>query len=209
MIRKSQIATPPPTHTRNHLSSFPIFESVFAALIVQVEIVECQPLPDGRFGIEIEGKQRFKIAECWEQDGYRVARPVFYSDTPVPEGTPEAEALGALAAEVEDLADRFVAKVREILSASRQPGTNRRALQQLLCRAGSKPAGPPETDMYQALSFWAGALSIHNDADRQDMIRMRDTKLRLQLVKGHLAVRYMPIHLIAVMTARHTSANLM
>mmetsp|Transcript_39169 Transcript_39169/g.110907 ORF Transcript_39169/g.110907 Transcript_39169/m.110907 type:complete len:517 (+) Transcript_39169:175-1725(+) len=153
----------------------------------QVEIVECQPLPDGRFGIEIEGKQRFKIAECWEQDGYRVARPVFYSDTPVPEGTPEAEALGALAAEVEDLADRFVAKVREILSASRQPGTNRRALQQLLCRAGSKPAGPPETDMYQALSFWAGALSIHNDADRQDMIRMRDTKLRLQLVKGHLA----------------------
>ena len=39
----------------------------------EVEIVECNCLPDGRFHIEVMGVRRFRVGRCEEQDGYRLA----------------------------------------------------------------------------------------------------------------------------------------
>ena len=63
-----------------------------------------------RFYLEIEGKQRFKVVECWEQDGYRVARPEFFSDSPL---APDAQAsLTAICQSVDQLANIWLDKVR-------------------------------------------------------------------------------------------------
>lgn len=132
-----------------------------------MEIVECQPLPDGRFYLEVQGRRRFSIADSWEQvrgapwptvaspparhaleiplvpvlwswtrllaahklcddrrgpagtpgraalqDGYRMARPAFFSDEAPEPDSPEAAALAQAAGEVEALADAFVERLR-------------------------------------------------------------------------------------------------
>ena len=65
-----------------------------------------------RFYLEIEGKQRFKVLDSWEQDGYRVARPEFFQDTPYSQGTPEHTNLHAMCQAVDDLATVWLDKVR-------------------------------------------------------------------------------------------------
>ena len=40
----------------------------------EVEILECQPLPDGRFYLEVIGRRRVRILSTEDQDGYRLAR---------------------------------------------------------------------------------------------------------------------------------------
>ncbi|KAJ4713056.1 LON peptidase N-terminal domain and RING finger protein [Melia azedarach] len=47
----------------------------------EVEITECEPLPDGRFVLEIESRRRFRILRSWDQDGYRVAEIEWVQDT--------------------------------------------------------------------------------------------------------------------------------
>ncbi|CAN6477410.1 unnamed protein product [Victoria cruziana] len=38
-------------------------------LACEVEITECEPLPDGRFYLVVEGRRRFRICRVWDQDG--------------------------------------------------------------------------------------------------------------------------------------------
>ena len=40
----------------------------------EVEVLECEPLPDGRFFLEVVGRRRVRIMSSEEQDGYRLAR---------------------------------------------------------------------------------------------------------------------------------------
>ncbi|XP_044981493.1 LON peptidase N-terminal domain and RING finger protein 3 isoform X2 [Hordeum vulgare subsp. vulgare] len=40
----------------------------------EVEILECEPLPDGRFYLEVEGSRRFRILRSWDEDGSCHAR---------------------------------------------------------------------------------------------------------------------------------------
>lgn len=70
-----------------------------------------------RFYLEIEGKQRFKVLESWEQDGYRVARPEFFQDMPPSQDTPEHTALQAISQSVDDLASIWLDKVRYVSKA--------------------------------------------------------------------------------------------
>ena len=65
-----------------------------------------------RFYLEIEGKQRFKVVECWEQDGYRVARPGYFADTPPPTASEAQASLQALCQSVDQLANVWLDKVR-------------------------------------------------------------------------------------------------
>ncbi|KAI7842161.1 hypothetical protein COHA_004184 [Chlorella ohadii] len=111
------------------------------------EILECQPLPDGRFYIEIVGRRRFQPSETWEQDGYRVARPTFIADEPPAEGSEEARRLQEAAAEVEQLADGLLDRLR-LLSQSR------RGIGELLARLGTKP----DRSNAEAFSFWVANL---------------------------------------------------
>ncbi|KAL4442724.1 hypothetical protein ABPG77_006718 [Micractinium sp. CCAP 211/92] len=113
----------------------------------EAEITECQPLPDGRYYIEVLGKRRFRPAETWEQDGYRVARPEYITDESPPADSETAQQLAREATDVEALADSWAERLRTLAQT-------RRGVGELLVRAGDKPAGAgPE-----ALSFWVANL---------------------------------------------------
>ncbi|PPR91089.1 hypothetical protein GOBAR_AA29593 [Gossypium barbadense] len=53
----------------------------------EVEITECEPLPDGRFVLEIESRRRFRILRSWDQDGYRMAEVEWVQDIPPRDAT--------------------------------------------------------------------------------------------------------------------------
>jgi hypothetical protein len=114
-----------------------------AQVACESEITECEPLPDGRFYIEVVGRRRFRPAQTAEQDGYRVATPEFLTDAPVGAGSPEAAALAALAGEVETMAGTWVDRLRSL-------GQSRQAAAELLRRVGDRPA----SDDAEKLSFW-------------------------------------------------------
>lgn len=109
----------------------------------EVEILDCEPLADGRYYLEIVGRDRFKPFDLQELDGYRVCsvEPIV-DDLPVP-GSAEAEKLTSLAKEVESMADNWVGRVRAL-------SQSRRGAAELLRRFGSKPQ---ENDL-ERLSFW-------------------------------------------------------
>jgi len=134
----------------------------------EVEILECQPQPDGRFYLEVVGRRRFRVGQAWEVDGYRVASPRYFADAPPP--CPEAAAsTAALASQVEALAEAWVERVRAA-AAARGDG---RVLD-LLARAGAKP---PPGDA-EALSFWVANL-VPAGGDRAPLAAETDTAARL------------------------------
>ena len=64
-----------------------------------------------RFYLEIVGRRRFRITEAGEQDGYRMALPQYFIDSPVSD--PEQQlALRDLAVHVEALADQWIERFR-------------------------------------------------------------------------------------------------
>lgn len=79
----------------------------------EVEIVECQPVPDGRYMLEIEGKRRCRLQRSWEQDGYRVAQPEYFGDDPVEDGSPEADELLQATAAVAEKANALLERLRQ------------------------------------------------------------------------------------------------
>ena len=70
-----------------------------------------------RFYLEIEGKQRFRVVECWEQDGYRVARPEYFSDSQPPAASEAQANLQSLCQSVDQLASVWLDKVRYMMPA--------------------------------------------------------------------------------------------
>lgn len=143
----------------------------------EAEITECHPQVDGRFYIEVVGRRRFKPTEVWEQDGYRVARPEYVTDEVPAADTEEAEALQAVAAEVEGLADAWLQRLRTL-------SRGHRGIADLVLRAGAKPASHD----VEALSFWVARLVCPLlDRGEPGLVRklmlMRCTQERLQTVK--------------------------
>ena len=134
----------------------------------EVEVLECQPQPDGRFYLEVVGRRRFRIVngEDWEIDGYRVASAAFFSDE-VPADIAARAELEALSASVEALADAWVKRAR---AAGR---ADARVLD-VLARAGDKP--PP--GHHEALSFWVSNL-VPTGGDRAWAAAETDTRARL------------------------------
>ena len=49
----------------------------------ECEVVECEPLADGRYFLEVVGRRRFDVLETWEQDGHRIAKAKYFQDQPV------------------------------------------------------------------------------------------------------------------------------
>ena len=58
------------------------------------------------------GRRRFRIHSAFEQDGYRVAVPEWFSDAPPAEGSPEAAELPTLAKEVLELTAKLTDSLR-------------------------------------------------------------------------------------------------
>ncbi|XP_021733900.1 LON peptidase N-terminal domain and RING finger protein 1-like isoform X2 [Chenopodium quinoa] len=84
-----------------------------AEFACEVEITECEPLPDGRFYIEVEGRRRFRILRSWDQDGYRVAEVEWIRDIKPPEGSREKSDLQELTNNAAEYAQMWMMRAKE------------------------------------------------------------------------------------------------
>jgi Lon protease-like protein len=160
----------------------------------EVEITECETLPDGRYYIEIVGRRRFRPRDAQEQDGYRVARAEYFTDD-VPERDSAADTeLENISTEVEVMADAWMGRMRRL-------GQSRRAAAELLRRVEPKPVASPSSRNgggggasvvrrdQEKLSFWVANLVcplIDDVGVKLRMLCMTSTVDRLKLCKGVL-----------------------
>ncbi|KAI4343908.1 hypothetical protein L6164_011203 [Bauhinia variegata] len=157
----------------NHRMGMVIIDSTTGSLAefaCEVEITECEPLPDGRFYIEVESRRRFRIIRSWDQDGYRVAEVEWIQDIMQSEGTSEREDLQELTYNAAEYARSWITRARE---AARQ---DQRRLEKLL----NVEAMMPPTRDPERFSFWLTTLSNRRPSEKLDLLRIRDTKERIR-----------------------------
>ncbi|KAL1347319.1 hypothetical protein HN51_020787 [Arachis hypogaea] len=157
----------------NHRMGMVITDSSTGSLAeygCEVEITECEPLPDGRFYIEIESRRRFRIIRSWDQDGYRVAQVEWVQDIMPAEGTKEREILQELTCNAAENARSWIRRARE---ATR---LDPRRIERLL----NVEAMMPSTRDPERFSFWLATLSNRRPSDRLDLLRIRDTTERIR-----------------------------
>ncbi|XP_021761577.1 LON peptidase N-terminal domain and RING finger protein 1-like isoform X1 [Chenopodium quinoa] len=135
----------------------------------EVEITECEPLPDGRFYIEVEGRRRFRILRSWDQDGYRVAEVEWIQDINPPEGSRERSDLQELTSNAAEYAQMWMMRAKE---AARQ---DRRRLAELL----NVEAMMPTKEDPERFSFWLTTLTRRRSSERLELLRLKDTKERI------------------------------
>ncbi|KVH99225.1 Peptidase S16, lon N-terminal [Cynara cardunculus var. scolymus] len=88
----------------------------------EVEITDCEPLPDGRFFLEVESRRRCRILRNWDQDGYRVAEIEWVKDLSPSEGTKEKS-------DLQDMTDKVAEYARSWIKLATL--TNRRPQERL------------------------------------------------------------------------------
>ena len=76
----------------------------------ECEIVECEPLPDGRYFLEVIGRRRFDVLESWEQDGYRMVKAKYFRDHPVQPDSEESLSICTHMKSIEKLEQTFKAR---------------------------------------------------------------------------------------------------
>lgn len=136
-----------------------------ADLACEVEITECEPLPDGRFFLEVESRRRFRILHHWDQDGYRVAEIEWVQDVCPADGTQEK-------AELQDMTNKAAAYARSWLKASQAAARgDQMRLSQLFKAEGLMPS----TRDPERFSFWLTTLTNRRPVERLNVLRMRDT----------------------------------
>ncbi|KAG5522776.1 hypothetical protein RHGRI_034803 [Rhododendron griersonianum] len=79
----------------------------------EVEITECEPLPDGRFFLELESRRRFRVLRDWDQDGYRVAEIEWVRDISPNAGTTQREDLQEVINAAAEFAQSWMKTARE------------------------------------------------------------------------------------------------
>ncbi|CAA6657437.1 unnamed protein product [Spirodela intermedia] len=140
---------------------------LIADFACEVEISECEPLPDGRFYLEVEGRRRFHILRSWDQDGYRVAEVEWIQDIYPHEGTSEREFLEQTVRQAAEQARGLIVTANE--------ATMGRRLRRGLFQAGPMPS-PQDPERF---SFWLANLSAMRPAEKLDLLRLRDTQQRI------------------------------
>ncbi|XP_014630230.1 LON peptidase N-terminal domain and RING finger protein 1-like isoform X4 [Glycine soja] len=168
----------------NHRMGMAILDSTgsLAEFACEVEITECEPLPDGRFYIEIESRRRFRIIHSWDQDGYRVAEVEWIQDIMPPEGTSERDTLQQQTYNAVEDARSWIARAKE---AARHDCCNTKLLeyhtdQRKLERLASVEVMMPSPKDPERFSFWLATLSNRRPAERLDLLRIRDTAERIR-----------------------------
>ncbi|KAM0860383.1 hypothetical protein ACQ4PT_046573 [Festuca glaucescens] len=132
----------------------------------EVEILECEPLPDGRFYLEVEGSRRFRILRSWDEDGYRVAEIEWFKDVSLPEGSQERKDLIERTNEASELARTYIRRARETIRHVRR--TRHFDLESM--------PGPQDPEKF---SFWLVNLINLRPSDKLDLLRLRDTRERI------------------------------
>ncbi|KAL3677592.1 hypothetical protein R1sor_027540 [Riccia sorocarpa] len=140
----------------------------------EVEIRECQLLPDGRFHIEIEGRRRFRINRTWDQDGYRVAQVQWIEDTPLEEGSSEREEVSDLLKKVSALAKLWFQRA-EFLSRH-----DRRAIMNMVVDMAKQVENTPDISQAESFSFSIANLLHTSPQERLQLLSTTDTRERLE-----------------------------
>lgn len=142
---------------------------------VECEIVECEPLPDGRFYLEIVGKNRIRLLQLWEQDGYRVGKVTQMKDEP---NETERDVVLELCKEVKSMAERSLNVLRR--SANLYNAYDR------ICALMERMGAQPSDEDAEAVSFWAAAMLPTGCPQRAQLLQMSSTKSRLEWLRNHL-----------------------
>ncbi|KAL9335086.1 hypothetical protein Peur_072267 [Populus x canadensis] len=156
----------------NHRMGMVIIDSAsgsIADLACEVEITECEPLPDGCFYLEVESRRRFRILQSWDQDGYRVAEIEWVQDNS-PEGLEQRTKMQELTNSAAEYAQSWLRRAKE---AARQ---DRRRLEKFLNVEAMMPM-PLDPERF---SFWLATLTDRRPCERLDLLRMRDTTERIR-----------------------------
>lgn len=127
-----------------------------------LEVTKADRFPDGRSLIETVARERFKVHNWVELDGYLVGRTDVYEDN---EDTDTEEVK-----EIE-------AKVRGIVEKLMEKGSRVPTMQHALQRAGEVPKkaqGPG------ALGMWLAGMLVSDDNERQNMLEMKNSATRLR-----------------------------
>lgn len=136
----------------------------------EVEITDCEPLPDGRFFLEVESRRRCRIIQNWEQDGYRIAEVEWVQDVCPTEGTPERN-------DLMEMTDKAATFAREWMKAAQEAAQGDRIrLAELFKAEGLMPS----TWDPERFSFWLATLTNRRPSERLDLLRLRDTKERIK-----------------------------
>nr|XP_043638516.1 LON peptidase N-terminal domain and RING finger protein 1-like isoform X2 [Erigeron canadensis] len=136
----------------------------------EVEITDCEPLPDGRFFLEVESRRRFRILRNWDQDGYRVAEVEWVQDLLPPDGSREKHDLLQITNKVAAYARSWIKVAQE---AAHRDQTR---LMELHRAEGLMPS----TNDPESFSFWLATLTNQRPQERLSLLRLRDTKERLR-----------------------------
>ncbi|EPS67063.1 hypothetical protein M569_07714, partial [Genlisea aurea] len=139
----------------------------------EVEITDCEPLPDGRFFLEIEGRRRCRIIRSWDQDGYRVAEVEWVEDI-----TPTRRD------KLVDIANKAATfALKWIKTAQESANQDRATIEELYNVEGMMPT----TEDPERFSFWLASLSNLTTSERLELLRMTSTEERI--TRGLLYMR--------------------
>ncbi|XP_059645524.1 uncharacterized protein LOC132287064 [Cornus florida] len=164
----------------NHRMGMVVIDSTtgsIADVACEVEITECEPFPDGRFFLEVEGRRRFRILRTWDQDGYRVAEVDWVRDIYPSEGSKEREDLQEMTNNVAQHARSWMRNAQEAVQQ------DRRRLLELY----NAEVMMPNTQDPERFSFWLATLTNREPTERLNLLRIRDTKERIR--RGLLCMR--------------------
>ncbi|KAL1541645.1 LON peptidase N-terminal domain and RING finger protein 1-like isoform X2 [Salvia divinorum] len=134
----------------------------------EVEITDCEALPDGRFFLEVESRRRCRIIRNWDQDGYRVAEVEWVNDIQPPEESERNDLLG-MAHTTAIFARQWIKEAQEAAQGDRI------RLAELFKAEGLMP---PTSDP-ERFSFWLATLTNRRPSDRLELLRLRDTRERI------------------------------
>ncbi|KAI9117350.1 hypothetical protein K1719_011516 [Acacia pycnantha] len=159
----------------NHRMGMAIIDSATGSLAeyaCEVEITECEPLPDGRFYIEIESHRRFRIVRSLNQDGYRVAEVEWIQDIMPPQGSTEKQHLQELTYDAAETARSWIRRAKEAARAKQD--------QRRLERIQSVELLMPSLKDPERFSFWLASLSKLRPLERLDLMGLRNTAERIR-----------------------------
>ncbi|KVH98501.1 Peptidase S16, lon N-terminal [Cynara cardunculus var. scolymus] len=132
----------------------------------EVEITDCEPLPDGRFFLEVESRRRFHILGNWDQDGYRVARVEWVQDLSPPEGTREKY-------DLQQTTNKVAAYARSWIRVAQETAQRDEAR---LAELHKAECLMPSANNPESFSFWLATLTNQRPQERLALLRIRDTK---------------------------------
>ncbi|KAH8972580.1 hypothetical protein BDL97_02G206000 [Sphagnum fallax] len=130
----------------------------------------CEPVPDGRFLLEVLGRRRFRIIETWDQDGYRIAKVQWLQDVIPAPGSPEQKEIDRMARTAAEVVNTFLTRAQD---AARKDYHGR--LRELL----NQSEGRPNISDPECFSFWIANLLPIRTAERLQFLRLTDTRERL------------------------------